>query len=96
MLLAIITSILITLCLHQVFDGEPPNHEKSLRKQEKRQAAGFHDTDGTDRPRWTEPLYRYTTKISRQVLRFFQNCFDKIASPGLYQSQLRPMFEAYL
>lgn len=94
--LAIVTSILVALCLHQVFDGEPPEDEKALRKQEKRQAAGFHDADGTDRPRWTEPLFRFTTKISRQVLRFFQNCFDKIASPALYQRQLRPLFEAYL
>ena len=95
-LLAIVTSILIALCLYHVFDGEPPDDEKAMRKQEKRQAAGFHDADGTDRPRWTAPIYPFTTKISRQVLRFFQNCFDKIASPGLYQRQLRPLFEAYL
>jgi hypothetical protein len=95
-LLAIVTSLLIALCLHHVFDGEPPEDEKAMRKQEKRQAAGFHDADGTDRPRWTAPLYPFTTKISRQVLRFFQNCFDRIASPELYQRQLRPLFEAYL
>ena len=95
-LLAIVTSILIALCLHHVFDGEPPDDEKAMRKQQKRQAAGFRDGDGTDRPRWTTPLYPFTTKISRQVLRFFQNCFDRIASPGLYQRQLRPLFKAYL
>jgi hypothetical protein len=95
-LLAIVTSLLIALCLHHIFDGEPPEDEKAMRKQEKRQAAGFHDADGTDRPRWTAPLYPFTTKISRQVLRFFQNCFDRIASPELYQRQLRPLFEAYL
>jgi hypothetical protein len=94
--LAIVTSILLSLCLHQVFGGDPPEDGKALRKQEKRQAAGIHDADGTDRPRWTEPLYRFTTKISRQVLRFFRHCFDKIASPELYQRQLRPLFEAYL
>jgi len=95
-LLAIVTSILIALCLHRVFGDEPPQDEKALRKQDKRQAAGSREDDGTDRPNWTKPLYRFTTKISRQVLRFFQCCFDKIASPGLYQRQLRPMFEAYL
>jgi len=95
-LLAMVTSILIAMRLHQVFDDEPPHDEKALRKQDKRQAARYRDPDGTDRPDWTAPLYRYTTKLSRQVLRFFQNCFDKIASPELYQRQLRPMLLAYL
>jgi hypothetical protein len=95
-LLAIATSILIAIHLHQIFDNKPPHDEKALRKQDKRQVAGYRDNDGTDRPDWTTPLYRFTTKLSRQVLRFFQNCFDKIASPDLYQRQLRPMFEAYL
>jgi hypothetical protein len=95
-LLAIVTSILIALRLHQTFDDAPPHDDKALRKQDKRQAARYRDLDGTDRPDWTAPLYRFTTKLSRQVLRFFQNCFDRIASPALYQRQLRPMFEAYL
>ena len=95
-LLAIVTSILIVMRLHQVLGDEPPRDEKALRKQDERQAARYRDPDGTDRPDWATPLYRYTTKLSRQVLRFFQNCFDKIASPGLYQRQLRPMLVAYL
>ena len=95
-LLAIVTSILIALCLYHVFDGEPPDDNKALRKQKARQAVGRQDADGTDRPRWTAPVYRFTIKISRQVIRFFQHCFDKIASPALYQRQLRPLFEAYL
>ena len=44
----------------------------------------------------TVPLFRYTSKISRQVLRFFKHCFLKPASPELYQSELRPMLLAYL
>ncbi len=95
-LLAIVTSILIVMRLHQVLGDEPPRDEKALRKQDKRQAARYRDPDGTDRPDWATPLYRYTTKLSRQVLRFFQNCFDKTASPGLYERQLRPMLMAYL
>ncbi len=95
-LLAIVTSILIVMRLHQVLGDEPPRDEKALRKQDKRQAARYRDPDGTDRPDWAAPLYRYTTKLSRQVLRFFQNCFDKTASPGLYERQLRPMLMAYL
>jgi len=95
-LLAIVTSILIVMRLHQALGDEPPRDEKALRKQDKRQAARYREPDGTDRPDWVAPLYRYTTKLSRQVLRFFQNCFDKTASPGLYQRQLRPMLMAYL
>jgi hypothetical protein len=30
--------------------------------------------DGTDRPEGTAPLFRYTAKVSRQVLRFFKHC----------------------
>ena len=95
-LLAIVTSILIAMLLHQVLGDEPPHDEKALRKQDKRQAKGYGEKDGTDRPEWTRPLYRFTTKLSRQVLRFFRSCFDKIASPRLYQRQLRPMLRAYL
>ena len=42
------------------------------------------------------PLFRYTTKVSRQVLRFFKLCFLKTASPGLYERELEPMLQAYL
>lgn len=95
-LLAIVTSILIAMHLHRVFGDELPEDEKALRKQDKRQAKGYGEKDGTDRPEWTRPLYRFTTKLSRQVLRFFESCFDKTASPRLYQRQLRPMLAAYL
>jgi len=95
-LLAIVTSIVIAMCLRQLFGDEPPRDDKALRKQDQRQAGRRGDPDGTDRPDWSAPLYRFTTKVSRQVLRFFQHCFDKIASPELYQRQLRPMLVAYL
>ena len=52
--------------------------------------------DGTDRPEWTPPLHRCTSKVSRQVLRFFKNCFLEPASPALYEHQLRPLSMAYL
>lgn len=56
-LLAIVTSILIVMRLHQVLGDEPPRDEKALRKQDKRQAARYRDPDGTDRPDWATPLY---------------------------------------
>ena len=49
-LLAIVTSLLIALRLHQMFDDTPPQDDKALRKQDKRQAARYRDPDGTDRP----------------------------------------------
>ena len=52
--------------------------------------------DGTDRPDWTAPVFRYTSKVSRQVLRFFKHCFLKSASPALYERELRPLLMAYL
>ena len=65
----------------------------ALRKQDRRQTS---NTDGTDRPDWTTPVFRYTSKVSRQVLRFFKHCFHKPASQALYEAQLRPLLLAYL
>jgi hypothetical protein len=39
-------------------------------------------------------LFRYTAKVSRQVLRFFKHCFLKPASPALYERELRPLLMA--
>ena len=46
-------------------------------------------------PDWSAPEFRYTAKVSRQVLRFFKYCFHKPASQALYDRQLRPMLLAY-
>ena len=91
--LAIITSILVALFLHRRLGAQGVADEKALRKHDKRQTS---PTDGTDRPDWTLPVFRYTSKLSRQVLRFFKHCFLKPASQALYESQLRPMLMAYL
>ena len=45
---------------------------------------------------WSIPIFRYTSKVSRQVLRFFKHCFHKPASQVLYEAQLRPLLLAYL
>jgi hypothetical protein len=94
--LAIVTGILIAILLHTTMGQHGRADEKALKKQHKRQVATPDAPDGTDRPDWTVPLFRYTSKVSRQVLRFFKHCFLKPASPGLYQSELRPMLLAYL
>jgi hypothetical protein len=39
-------------------------------------------------------LFRYTVKVSCQVLRFFKLYFLKKASPGLYKRELGPMLKA--
>ncbi|MBL8399283.1 MAG: hypothetical protein JNL84_14265 [Candidatus Accumulibacter sp.] len=79
--LAIVTSLLVALLLHR----------KMGQKQDRTSA-----TDGTDRPDWSTPIFRYTSKVSRQVLRFFKHCFHKPAAQALYEAQLRPLFLAYL
>ena len=91
--LAILTSVLVAMLLHRTMGQRGIEDEKALRKQQRRQSA---ETDGTDRPDWSAPLFRYTSKVSRQVLRFFKHCFHKRASQALYDSQLRPMLLAYL
>ncbi|MDZ7750097.1 MAG: transposase [Gammaproteobacteria bacterium] len=91
--LAIITSLLVAMLVHRTMGQHGVEDEKALRKQDRRQTAA---TDGTDRPDWSTPVFRYTSKVSRQVLRFFKHCFHKPASLALYESQLRPMLMAYL
>ena len=91
--LAIVTSILVALLLHRKMGRYGVEDEKALRKQDRRQTS---KTDGTDRPDWSTPVFRYTSNVSRQVLRFFKHCFHKPASQALYEGQLRPMLLAYL
>jgi hypothetical protein len=90
------TSVLVALALHATLGLDGFNDAKALRKQDKRQAAPTDRPDGTDRPDWTVPVFRYTSKVSRQVLRFFKHCFLKPASPALYVRELRPLLMAYL
>jgi len=91
--LAIVTSILVAMLLQRKMGQHGIADEKALRKQDRRQSSV---TDGTDRPDWSTPVFRYTSKVSRQVLRFFKHCFHKPASQALYQRQLWPMLLAYL
>jgi hypothetical protein len=76
--------------------GDGLSDTKALRRQARRQAKRPEQADGTDRPDWTAPLFRYTAKVSRQVLRFFRHCFLKPACPALYERELRPLLMAYL
>ena len=94
--LAIITSLLIALILQHTLGTEGSRDIKSLRRQARRQAKAAHQPDGTDRPRWTAPVFRYTSKVSRQVLRFFKHCFLRLSTPALYEQELRPLLMAYL
>ena len=91
--LAIITSILIAILVHEKAGKYGIQDEKSLRKQLQR-----HDniSDTTDRPDWTIPLFRYITKTTRQVIRFFRFSLYKISSHTFYKQQLWPMLLRYL
>jgi hypothetical protein len=66
--------------------------EKALRKQGRRPTS---KPDGTDRPGWSAPQFRYTSEVSRQVLRFFKLCFHKSASQARYEAQLQPLLLVY-
>lgn len=94
--MAIITSIVVAMLVYIKCGKEDSVDKKSMDKQEKRQAASPDEADGTDRPDWSLPIFRYTTKISRQVLRFFENCLFNKSSPQLYKRQLWPMLQSYL
>lgn len=94
--LAILTSILVAMMLAHTLGEEGLTDTKAICRQARRQAKHPDQPDGTDRPDWTTPLFRYTAKVSRQVLRFFKHCFLKPASPALYERELRPLLMAYL
>ncbi|MBK1733671.1 hypothetical protein, partial [Thiococcus pfennigii] len=98
MRLVLITHLLLAMAVPTLLD-ETVRDEKALRKQDQRQRAepdGTDGTDGTDRPDWAARLFRHTSKISRQVLRFFKHSFLKPASPAHYGRYLRPMLLHYL
>ena len=80
--LAIVTSILVAMMLAHTLGSDGLTDTKALRRQARREAKRPDQPDGTDRPAWTVPLFRYTAKVSRQVLRFFKHCFLKPASPA--------------
>ena len=94
--LAIVSSILVAMMLAKTFGDDGLTDTKALRRQARRPAKAPEQPDGTDRPDWTVPLFRYTAKVSRQVLRFFKHCFLKPASAALYERELRPLLMAYL
>ena len=85
--LALVTSLLVALLVHRKMGQHGIEDEKALCKLGRRQTSG---TDGSDRPDWSTPVFRYTSKVSRQVLRF-KHCFHKPASQALYEAQLRPL-----
>jgi len=45
---------------------------------------------------WFTLVYRFTSKVSKQVLRFFKGCFLKKPSQAMYDAQLKPLLEHYL
>jgi hypothetical protein len=91
--LALFTHLLVALWLHGHTAGWGIGDEKALAKQDLRraEALGAHAP-----PPWTATVYRYPSKISRQVLRFLKHCFLKKPSHALYECQLKPMLLAYL
>lgn len=92
--LAIITTLLVRLLLARCLDSD--EDQKVLKKQDRRQQKLADHKVGTQRPDWSGAIYRHTSKLSRQVLRFFKLAFLKPASPALYQRQLKPLLQAYL
>lgn len=88
-----VTSFLLAPLAHRRMGPHALKDEKALGKHDRRQAS---KTVGADRPDWTTPVFRYTSTVSRQVLRFFFNhCFHRPASLAVYEAQLRPLLLAY-
>jgi len=99
-ILALITSVLVAIFVHEYQDKWGISDEKSLEKQQNRFDSAIVDAEncgkGSDTRPWYLLYFRSVSKISRQVLRFFESCFMKKASERLYEKQLRPMFMKYI
>jgi len=91
--LAIITNLLVAMLVHEKAESWGIGDEKALEKQTKRHEESAH-RDGA--PMWFTLVYRFTSKVSKQVLRFFKGCFLKKPSQAMYDAQLRPLLEHYL
>ena len=94
--LAIVTSILIAISLQQALGTNGSRDIKALHGQVRRQVKPPHQPDGTERSLWTAPLFRCTSKVNRQVLRFCKHYFLRLATPALYRRELRPLLMACL
>jgi hypothetical protein len=88
--LAVVTSVSIALAPQATFGGASFNDEKTLRKQDKREAAS------TGRPASTAPAFPYGSKVSRQMLGFCKHSFPEPTSPVPYERELRSRLVAYL
>lgn len=94
--LAVVTSILIAISLQQAPGSNGSRDIKALHGQVRRQVKPPHQPDGTERSLWTAPLFRGTSKVNRQVLRFCKHYFVRLATPALYRRELRPLLMACL
>ena len=94
--LAIVTRVLVALLLRQALGADGCHDLKALRRIARRQAKPLEASDGNDRPHSSAPLYRNTSNVSRQALRFFRHCFLAPASLALYELQLRRLLISYL
>ncbi len=63
--LAIIASLLVAILLHTRLGTAAAQDVEALAKQDKRHKAKPDDPNGSDRPHWSVPLFRYTAKVSR-------------------------------
>ncbi len=100
-LLAIITNILIALFVYDHATKHGVRDEKALDKQDKRMV-GELESEKTgaeiqEKPtRVYQRLFRFTSKTSRQVMRFFRYCFYKTMDYDLIKVHLWPMLTGYI
>lgn len=94
-LFAILTSVLLAIFMNKYQDKWQIGDKKALDKQNKRSNDILLDVykDRKDKRciRWLHSCYRHVSKISKQVIRFFKNCFHKKGTEKLYEKQLRPL-----
>ena len=97
-LLAIVTSLLIAIFLHEHAESYGIKDEKALTKQEKRLLAESKSSEG-ERPassHFFPGLFRFTSKVSKQVIRFFKGCFLKTMDYELLEVEFWPLLKQYL
>lgn len=94
-LLAVITTLLVQIFISRHQKSWGIGDEKCLDRQKKHREKNASEKRANRIP-WYVSCYRYTAKISRQVIRFLKNCYSRIATPILYEAQLKPLLLQYL
>ena len=88
------TSLLVQLFSHQHKSNFEIDDDISLKKQDELQRKKAIEKG--HRIPWYRDFFRAASKVTRQIIRFLNDCFMKTPSKTFYERQLRPLYLKYI